>query len=301
MKNKSIKTLAVILAIGLIAALAAYLMSSIVKVPTVTEHEFPYSVTYQLDGQTKTLEGVYTVRFDDTNLAMEPWKRYYTGTHRSDGDEYLGSECVIAKKDELSLCISLCFTDAYLMGDDEKNAEEAQALAVPQLVVYDREQYPLEDREIIEKFNAELVSWELPEPIENRFVFHGFSLLHPASMVIMLAVELLLLVACMIFVKKDETVSYKLLDKASVVLNFLISILVIPVITALVMAFDLTVSGDELSYQLFLGVPAFTALTVTASIALRRKGFTRTGFWIQFVGPVFFCLCLMVESAIHYM
>ena len=285
----------------MIASLVAYLLTGIVKVPTVKEHDFPYSVTYKLEGQTKTLEGVYTVRFNDTDLTLDPWERYYTGTHRSDGNEHLGSDCVIAQKDDLKLCISLCFTDDYLMGDDKKGAEEAQALAVPQLVVYDREQYPMEDRETIKKFNAELVSWELPEPIENRFVFHSFSLLHPASMVAMLAVELLLIVVCMIFVKKDAAVSYKLADKISVVLNFLIGILVIPVITVLVAAFELTVSGDELSYQLFLCVPAFTALTVAGSLALRRKGFTKTGLLIQLVGPVFFCVCLMVEYAIYYM
>ena len=52
-------------------------------------------------------------------------------------------------------------------------------------------------------------------------------------------------------------------------------------------------SGDELAYQMALCLPALTAFTVAASIALRRHGFTKTAFFLPFVGPVLFLLPLI--------
>ena len=45
-------------------------------------------------------------------------------------------------------------------------------------------------------------------------------------------------------------------------------------------------------YNVF-NIPALTAFTVAASIALRRIQFTKTGFFIQFVGPSLFVMPLM--------
>ena len=58
---------------------------------------------------------------------------------------------------------------------------------------------------------------------------------------------------------------------------------------------QITVSGDEFGYQIALCVPFLTAFTVAASIALRRIRFTKTGFFVQFIGPVLFALPLIFE------
>ena len=46
-------------------------------------------------------------------------------------------------------------------------------------------------------------------------------------------------------------------------------------------------------------IPAITAFTVAASVALRRKGFRKTGFFIQFAGPVIYIVPLIVEAVIY--
>ena len=38
---------------------------------------------------------------------------------------------------------------------------------------------------------------------------------------------------------------------------------------------------------------------IDENIALRRKGFTKTGFFIQLVGPVFFALYIILESILY--
>ena len=63
MKVKSLKLPVIIFVVGLVLTLAASLFANIVLTPTITEHDFHYSVTYKLNGETKTLAGVYKCRF----------------------------------------------------------------------------------------------------------------------------------------------------------------------------------------------------------------------------------------------
>ena len=63
MKNKNLKLPIIIIAIGIIIAIAAGLLASIQKTPTITNQDFDFSITYKLDGETKTLNGVYSSHF----------------------------------------------------------------------------------------------------------------------------------------------------------------------------------------------------------------------------------------------
>lgn len=296
MKNKSLKLPVIIFFVGFIAAVAAYFLTGIVKQPTITQHDFNYSATYKLDGETKTIEGVYRVKFKVTGEGVDPMERYYEGQHLNvPGDEHPGSY-TIAQKDDLELRIVFIFTDDYLMGDGDRNDEYSDVIPEPYLAVFEENDYECYDSETLEQFDAELVSWETPQPIENTFVFAGFSKLYDGSMAAMLLVGLLVMGACVIFVKKDQSVSYKALDKVSFVLNCVIGIVAIPFVTLVAYLMGIYVSGDEVIYQLTLCIPAITAFTIAASLSLRRKGFTKTGFVVQFVGPALFVLMVILDT-----
>ena len=60
MKNKSLKLPIIIIVAGIILAIVACLLLSMQKMPTVTKQDFDFSITYKLDGETKTLNGVYS-------------------------------------------------------------------------------------------------------------------------------------------------------------------------------------------------------------------------------------------------
>ena len=87
MMNKSLKFPVIILAIGLVLAVLACMLTGMVKEPVVTQQDFNYTVTYQLDGETKTLEGVYNVRFVSTGKGIAPLERYYEGTYPTNPSE----------------------------------------------------------------------------------------------------------------------------------------------------------------------------------------------------------------------
>jgi hypothetical protein len=268
------------MAIGLVLCLVASLFAAIMKEPVITEHDFNYAATYRLNGETKTLEGVYRVRYVSTSEGND---RYYEGFYPAEPEAGVPEYHTIAEKDGLKLQVVFIFSQDYLMGDGDRDT-----ITEPYLAAYDTMGVEYTDMETLEVFEAELLSWEEPQPIENTFVFSGFSHLYTGSMLAMLAVGLLVIVACMIFVKRDKTIPYKLLDKLSIALNCVVCFAAIPIITFITTLLQITMSGDDLMYQIFLCIPALTAFAVAASVSLRRKGFTKTGFIVQLIGPVLF-------------
>lgn len=117
-------------------------------------------------------------------------------------------------------------------------------------------------------------------------------------MLTMLLAGVLTIIACMILVKKEHSIEYKALDKLSTVFNFVIGLAAIPFMTVCIWLFPLTMDAASFAYQVCLCLPAITAFTIAASIALRRKGFTKSGFLMQLVCPVLFIVSIFVGSLV---
>lgn len=292
MKKNPLKLPAIILAVGFILCIVASMLTGIVKAPVITEHDFPYSVTYTLDGETQTFEGLYRCQFISTGEGTDPLDRHYEGSYLNLTSEYHPAAYTIEEKDGLELCIITIFSNKYLMGDS-KGEPEATLIYEPYLAVMDQDGMEYDDPETLSKFDAQIISWELPEPVENSFQFLKFSHLHDNSMFAMLIVGILVIMACMIFVKRDKTIPYQVLDKISIVLNFIVVLVVIPIATGAIWFSQIVASSNEFSFQLMLCIPVFTAFSVAASISLRRKGFTKAGFFVQLVTPAMIALLIL--------
>ena len=290
MKQKNMKALSIILAVGLILAIIASLLTGIVKAPIITEQDFPFTITYRLNGETKTLEGIYRCHFRSTGNGTDPLNRYYEGEHLLNPAEEHPAAYTIAEKDGLELCIVTILSNHKLMDDSDGKDFHYD----PYLAVIDSEGYEYEDEETLSQFDAEIIDWVYPELVDNSFRFVGFSKLHDDSLFAMLAVGILMILACMIFVKRDKTISYKALDKLSIVLNCVVCFAVLPFMTFITAFLQITMNGDELAYQIALCIPALTAFTVAASIALRRIRFAKAGLFVQFIGPALFALLLIL-------
>ena len=157
MKNKTLTLPAIIIAIGLVVALVGCLLTSMQFKPTVTEQDFNYSVTYKIDGETKTYNGVYTCRFTGFGGAgVDPLARYYNGVYTVDGESTESRSYAIAEKDGCVLEIITLFDDDYLMGDNQEEYE----LLDPCLEATDAEGYQYGEDELPAEFDAEIISWE---------------------------------------------------------------------------------------------------------------------------------------------
>jgi hypothetical protein len=294
MNIKKMKLPVIIIAIGVIVAVVSCFLTSIMKEPVIKEHDFEYSVTYKLDGEVKTYEGGFKCSFAGHDGHDDPTLREYIGVHTKNANVLDYISFTVAQKDGVELSIVVDLDPAYLMGDPDKY-EYVSGNEEPYLEAVDQEGYGVE---VSDFFDAEIISWEFPEPIENSFEFAGFSRLYSVSMLVMLLVGVLTIIACVIFVKKNDDVSYKLFDKLSIIANFVIGIVAISFITVVIFFFPLVIDSSSLMYQIYLCIPALTAFTIAASVTLRRKGFTKSGFFVQFVFPVLFFAEIIVESII---
>ena len=290
MKNKNLKPLILILVIGLIASVAVCLLTGICKKPTITEHDFHYSVTYKLNGEVKTVEGVYTCKFEGAN----PGERIYVGEYSDYGLVCHSGTYTVEEKGDFDLGIVTRFNDSYLMGDT-RNYGYKPTLEDPYIMVYDVEGAECEEPEIFNMFDIEILSWEYPDPLENTFVFSDFAELSAGSMFLMLLIAVLAFVACLIFVKRDPLVVYKDIDKISIVLNVLLAVGGLPIATFAGWIIQAFPTGADWIYIGYLFVPAIAVFSLAASVSLRRKGFSKTGFFIQFVAPVIFFVLVAAE------
>ena len=295
MKNKTLTLPAIIIAIGLVVALVGCLLTSMQFKPAVTEQDFNYSVTYKIDGETKTFNGVYTCRFTGFGGAgIDPLYRYYDGAYTVDGESMESRSYTIAEKDGCVLEIITLFDDDYLMGDNQEEYE----LVDPCLEATDAEGYQYGEEELPAEFDAEIISWEYPEPIENSFVFAGFSGLYATNTGVMTLVGILTLILCMIFVKKGDGVEYSVLDKIGIALNFAAMIFVLPFIYITAIFIQAYKMGPDWIYQAYLCVPPIIVFSIAASVALRRKGFGKSGFFVQFLGIIVEVILAVLEYAL---
>ena len=293
MKIKTLKLPLIIIAIGVIVAIIGSLLTCINKTPTITSSDFNYSVTYKLNGETKTVTGIYRCNYYSENEKLDPLDRWYNGQFLGETVNDYPKSLILEKKGDYELQIIFIFDCDYLMGDSNENESYE-----PYLAVYDIEGVEYSESEYLEQFDAEIISWEMPEPIENTLKFNGFSYLYELSMFVMLLVAVLTIASNIVFVKKDEAVTLGSLDKISKICNLIIGFVVIPFITLVVFLMDMYVVGYELIYQIDLCIPMITAFTISASIALRRKGFSKIGLGIQFVGPILFVITSIIETII---
>ena len=295
MRSRSLKIPSIIIVIGLILAIAANLLVSIQKKPTISEHDFNFSITYKLDGETKTFKGVYTSRFTGFGAnGTDPLCRYYEGSYKMDADTDGDRRFTIAEKDGYELYIVALLDDCYLM-DDKKNESYQDFLDDPVLEAIDKDGNQYADTDLPDVFDAEIISWDYPEPIENSFTFAGFSGLNVNGMMVMTLVGLLVIVLCMIFARKAEGVTYSVLDILSIILNFAIIFFALPIISIVAAVIQAFPTGPDWIYQADLCVPQIIPFTVAASLSLRRKGFRKSGFFITFLAPVVLAILIILE------
>jgi hypothetical protein len=298
MKNKSLKLPMMIIAIGIIIAIAASLLVSIQKTPTVTNQDFDFSITYKLDGETKTINGVYSIRFTGFGgEGIDPLCRYYEGTYKVEGEDD-GDRCfTIAEKDGYTLYIVALLNDYYLMGDEENESYDSYA-EEPTLEAEDKDGMQYGEEELPDFFDAEIVSFEYPEPIENTFRFAGISGLYVVNTGVMILVGILTLILCMILVKKGDGIQYGALDQIGIALNFIAVLFVLPILYIASIFVQAYKMGPDWIYQAYLCIPLIIPFSVAASLSLRRNGFRKSGFFIQFLAPAIEVLITVLESVL---
>ena len=137
--------------------------------PAVKEGQFNFSVTYTMNGETKTVSGVYACEYDGTSWALD------SGSHRDWSGYIVGGmkmELEIGTtEDGGTVILDLGLYPDYFMGEDVVGVMDVPA---PKLVI----SYPegedgvsvvMDEAEIEEIFGYKIVSYEYAAPIANTF------------------------------------------------------------------------------------------------------------------------------------
>lgn len=290
MKLKKLVLPAVILAAAILATAAYSVISSIAKKPTVTEGEFPFSITYELDGETVIIDDVYKAQYVRNDGYADTKSRIYDGEI---GDLGEGNTVYTLKKDENTRVeLWTKFYADYLMGDAMYDYFDDEPFA-PQIYYYDANEQEYYDEETLAAQGVRLISFEYPTPIENSFVFSHLSYLSGTVVPPTLLIALLSLLAVIIFVRKEKELKYKAVDIISIVLNCIVGTVYLSFVTLLAVLIDIEGGGPEFYYQVLYFIPSFSLLCIAASIALRRKGYGIKSLVGGLMGPAAFALYLI--------
>ena len=290
MNTKNLKKAKIILAVYLIATLALLFMGYSVRKPKVAQREFPFTITYSYQGETKTISDVYVGEYVPTAKYLGDdsvtWYGYIKDHNRLESDFYR-----IGEIDRQAFSINLNMEPGYLMGDPKYAGTVCQPSGVHHGFDGTNE-ITVTDPDELAQLGLSIVSWEYPEPIENSFSFGGISLSSEAALYTS-TVAFAALLACMILIKKGKEIVYSTMDKLSIVLNFLVAIVAFPFIF-MVSVLSEIVADTSVWQQILYLTPALTVLSIGISVTLRRLGCNRISFWSQFAGPVIFALSIFV-------
>jgi hypothetical protein len=291
MKNKKLFLPTIILVVAILATAVYSVVSSIAFKPTVTQGEFPFSITYELDGETVTINDVYKARYVRNDGYADTKGRVYVGEIGDLGEE--NTVYTLKKDQNTRVELWTHFYADYLMGDPDGDYFDDEPFE-PKIYYYDSEETEYHDEETLSAQGVKLISFEYPTPIENSFVFSHISYFSGAVVLPTLLIAMLALVTIIIFVRKEKELKYKAIDIVSIVLNFIIGFTLIPFVTILGVLIDIEGGGPELFYQVTYFIPTVVTLCIAASVALRRKGYGVKSLIAELIGPAVFAVYLII-------
>ena len=281
-----------ILGVYLIATCALLLLGYSVQKPAVGRQEFPYTITYAYQGKTETISDVYVAEYCRTAKYMGDDSISWSG-YIKDYDRRLYDYYEVVDLEDWMYSINVNLEPGYLMGDPAY--ADAVCRPTAQYNYFDGiDDHAITDPAQIEALGFSIVGWEYPVSIENTFSFGGFALSSEAA-VLLSAIAVFALLACLILIKKEPQLTYSMLDKFSVFLNWMIVIFVFPFILVASVLSEL-VASETIWQQILYFTPALTALGLAASLTLRRMGERCVSFCVQIVGPALFGLMILLES-----
>ena len=296
MKSKKLSLPAIIIATAILVIALYAVITGIAFKPTVTEGSFPFTITYELDGETITINDVYTAHYVRNDGYADTKSRVYVGEI---GDMGEGETVYTLKKDKYTrIVLYTHFYPDYLMGDTEYDYFDDEPFE-PKIYYYDAEEQEYGDEDTLSSKGVKLIGFEYPTPIENSFVFSHISYCSGAVVIPAVLIAFLALGAILIWLKREIDIKNNVMANISIILNFVICLTLVPFLTIVGVLIDINGGGPELSRQILYFFASFSVLCVAASVALRRKGYIKKSLVAQLVAPAAFAVYVVVCSILE--
>lgn len=294
MKRKKLFLPAMILVVTVIAMFLFAIINGITKKPVITEKEFPFAITYQINGEMVEIKDVYKCSFDGIGGFASHKERNYIGNILGSEDGKNVNNYIIYQDEKGVITLETNMYPDYLMGDAKYDYYTDGVYYRPCMVYKDYEGRDYAKGFEISEYNTKIISWKYPEPIENTFKFSHISGLTGKSMIVITAIAFIAVLASIFLVKKESDVVYTRLDKIAVVGSFVMGLLVIPFSSYVVYLSDIVGVSADLMGQITYCIPAMMTLGLAASISLRRKGYRKAGFVSLLISLSLFAVIMFI-------
>ncbi|MBQ6601122.1 MAG: hypothetical protein IIX36_05705 [Clostridia bacterium] len=179
MKNKKFAIIgaAVVFVLGLaVAALIAMSFTgafATVPKPEIKEGEFDFSLTCEIDGETKKLEGTYVCKFEGVSRALDGVGRDWKGYIKDHGDS---ASYELKTTDEGTIKVDLDICSEFFMSDPNYQNMKSSDDPKPEPYVYITSgDSSVEDPangitfNLYEGDDVKIISFEYDQPIENTY------------------------------------------------------------------------------------------------------------------------------------
>ena len=300
--NNSIKKKFLLPGIFFAAMLVAFALLTVIfcytTEPEIAEGDFPFSITYEYKGEVGVLSGVYHCKFSSSSTYGGFHERWWDGGATYDQTPKYDYAYIIDRTEDYSLSMHEHMIPGYFMGDplhQDYYDEYYDGVIAPYIEYYDyKNGITLDDsnREaVLEAIDFKIIDYTYPEPIENSF--HRSGLCFEADNLPMFVLAtLVFLLLCIIFVRKEKDYTYNAMDKISIVLNFLVGLVAMPFISIVCLFIDINGTAGDVTAFIAYTIPVIGYTCLALSIVFRRKGYSKTGIVIQFVGTAMFALLI---------
>lgn len=179
MKNKKIIFSGVVAGFVLVLLVSALIAASFTGVftkvprPEIKEGEFDFALTYELDGETKKIEGTYVCKFEGTSRAIDGVGRHWKGYIKDHSDS---TDYEIKTTDEGVIKVDLDICADFFMSDPNYQNMKSSDDPKPEPYVYitsgdDSIEDPANEVtfSLYEGDDVKIISFEYDQPIENTY------------------------------------------------------------------------------------------------------------------------------------
>ena len=179
MKNKKIIFSGVAAGFVLVLLVSALIAASFTGVftrvprPEIKEGEFDFALTYELDGETKKIEGTYVCKFEGTSRAIDGVGRHWEGYIKDHSDS---TDYEIKTTDEGVIKVDLDICADFFMSDPNYQNMKSSDDPKPEPYVYitsgdDSIEDPANEVSfsLYEGDDVKIISFEYDQPIENTY------------------------------------------------------------------------------------------------------------------------------------
>ena len=285
----------IILVLAVVITTVSVIIAGISLKPVVTESEFPFSITYELDGETVTINDVYKVHYNEDKAYKY---REYIGEIQDKKED--NTYYILKTEENGRIELWTQFYADYLMGDPEYDYFDEEPFE-PRIYYYDEHETEFRDEETLAEHGVKLISFEYPEPIKNSLRFSHIVMPEDGVTLPSIIIAFLAMIATLIFVKKDTDYLRKPINIITIVFNFIIGFIVFPFFTTFAGLLNaLGDVGDVMNLIIYL-LPALTILCITASIGLRRKLYGKSALAVQFISPAVFVIIIIISYCLNLM